>query len=479
MKKTIKRLVSLTLAAILSVSVLSACAPAPTLMEFLEPETTALNLNGWECILGMYAHSDNTGLIVDLENPFGYKGNTDLADAVLSRIKNVESTLNCDIVLTPIKTEETLLMTQFLAGNIGYHILYSSSHALTKKAARAGFLEKVNNYGHVIDFTNTEKYGSAAIQELNAVNGDIYAVAPLTWIYKQPRAVELLIFNDDLMWQYATPNPAEYIENGNWNWDAFENIIANSSYHSEDKDIYSIAARGLDIAKLLAYGNGVRFAYKTENGYEYDYGSENMMEAVNFYYKLKKEYPNNFAFKEGDWVDVLENFATIQNSVSCLTTAQMLYDEISFEVKNYSVYPFPTGPKGEYGSWPSAVEGPETFSVFDAPEACFEIVDKICEPLDGYETEESRFDYMTTQVFYDINDAKYALNTYKNGMYTYWAFEDSAGNGFDKLWRGFEDGAELKPKSATVVLDELKDIYAGLIEEFVVPNLPIYDLIPE
>ena len=73
------------------------------------------------------------------------------------------------------------------------------------------------------------------------------------------------------------------------------------------------------------------------------------------------------------------------------------------------------------------------------------------------------------------------MNIYKNGIYTNWTVSDSADNGFDDLWRaGLEDGAidGDDPRAISVVLDELKTIYPALIEEYIVPNFPIYELIP-
>ena len=318
---------------------------------------------------------------------------------------------------------------------------------------------------------------------MNAVNGHIYAVSPISWMYKQPRALELLVFNDDLMKKYATPDPKEFIENGTWNWDAFETVIAESSNADGDNSVYSLAARGMDVVKLLAYGNGVRLAYETENGYATDFGADNLIEAVQFYYDLREKYTDNFTPDMGDWPDIIEAFTVEQNSVACLTAASILYNDIVYEVQNYSVAPFPTGPKGEYGKWPSAIEATESFSVFYTaldPEADFAIIDMLCEPFTGFETEQDRFEYLSSNVVYTYEDAEYAMNTYKNGTYTYWTFSDNSDNGFDDLWRaGFAKGAidGDDPRSIAVVLEELKDIYPALIEDYMVPNFPIYELI--
>ena len=484
MNNILKKTMSLAAASLLSLSAMTACAQESTLLSFIEAGTSKTDFDGYVCKLGQSIQSDNTGLVIDENNPFGYKENTSLADAALARIASIEKELNCEIELSLIEVTLQVLSAQLFADSVKQEVLYSPSHALMHKTAEAGYLEKVNDYGDYIDYTNTEKYGAVNIQEMNAFNGDLYAVSPITWMYKQPRALEIIVINEDLRSQYNAPNPKEYIENGVWTWESLEDFISKSSYQDSSKTIYSMATRGFDLAKLLAYGNGFRLAYETADGYGTDFGADNFMEAAEFYYELRAKYQNNFAPDIGDWVDVNESFMDLQNSVSCITAASILYNDIVYKVQNYSVVPFPSGPRGEYGKWPSAIEATESFSVFttgDHPSENFTIIDKLCEPLEGFETEEDRFQYLSTNVVYTVEDAEYAMNIYKNGIYTNWTVSDSADNGFDDLWRaGLADGAidGDKPRAISVVLDELKTIYPALIEEYIVPNFPIYELIP-
>ena len=485
MKVMLNRILALQLFVLLSVSILSSCAQTANLMDFLQGETDGLSLDGFICTIGMSVHSDGTGVVINENNPFGYKENTDLSDAVLNRISDIETSEGCDIVLSVMQDSLELLAIKLMADNVQQDVLYSPSHKLMKHQAVAGYLEVVDEYGEYIDYKNTEKYGTANIQEMNAVNGHIYAVSPISWMYKQPRALEILVFNDDLMKKYATPDPKEFIENGTWNWEAFEEIIAKSHTVDNDRNIYSLASRGMDIVKLLAYGNGVKLAYKTDDGYGTDFGADNMIEAAQFYYDLREKYTESFTPDMGDWVHVIDAFTVKQNSVACLTAASVLYNDIVYKVQNYSVVPFPTGPKGEYGKWPSAIEATESFSVFYPaldPEANFKIIDMLCEPFEGFATEDERLEYLYSNVVYTREDAEYAMQTYKNGTYTYWTFNDSADNDLDILWRrGFAQGAidGDDPRSISVVLDELKKIYPALIEISIVPNFPVHEMIPD
>jgi len=271
--------------------------------------------------------------------------------------------------------------------------------------------------------------------------------------------------------RFGKTNPREFLENGTWNWDALEHVISDYYIKEDESEIYSLVCRGFDMLKLLCLGNGVSFTYKDSDGnIKSDFGQPNMLEAIDFYSKLENEYSDRYLDKDS-WEYLVESFVELQNSMACLTAAWQLYEDISYEVKNYSVLPFPTGPQGEYGIWPSAVEGMQGFEVLngcDEPEFAFRIIDMICEPLDGYETEEARLEFLTSNVLYDIQDAEVVMNTHKNGTYSYWKAEIGTFQP-DTLWR--ELAKNNRP--ASEVIDMYSNLFNQAIEEYMTPNLEI------
>ena len=123
MKSTLNRILVLLLSMLLSVVILSSCAQEITLMNFLQEGTEGLVLDDFICTIGMSIHSDSTGLVIDENNPFGYKENTDLADAVLERISDIEKAEGCDIVLSVLEDEWELLSVKLMADNVQQDVL--------------------------------------------------------------------------------------------------------------------------------------------------------------------------------------------------------------------------------------------------------------------------------------------------------------------------------------------------------------------
>ena len=123
--KVILNRISALLSVLLSVAILSSCAQTANLMNFLQKETEGLILDGFICTIGMSVHSDGTGLVINENNPFGYKENTDLSDAVLNRISDIEKSEGCDIVLSVLEDDLELLSIKLMADNIKQDVLYS------------------------------------------------------------------------------------------------------------------------------------------------------------------------------------------------------------------------------------------------------------------------------------------------------------------------------------------------------------------
>ncbi len=461
MKNVFKKTLSLAFAGIFSVSVLTACGESASLIPFLEDYSGDLDLDG-----SVFSIAD----IVSEEGAtfLGYKENTVLYDAALQRFADIEKELNCEIELDDVK--EGVLFAKVIANACTNDIFYGA-HGAIQDLAQGGFAEPVTNYLDIIDVNNYEKYGTPSVQECNAFGGELIALSPLSWLYKQPTALELLIFNMDHVDRYGKTNPREYIENGIWNWDTFENVISDYYVNEGDIEISSLVCRPMDLLKLFILGNGVTLTIKDETGaIKPNFGSSEMMEAIDFYSRLRTEYKENID-AEDSWEYLVDSFAETQDSMICLTAAWQLYETIIYEVKNYSVMPFPTGPRGEYGKWPSIVEGMQGYVVLKScvdPEIAFRVVDMICEPLSGYETRESRVDYLETNVFYDPFDAEVTLTTHDNGTYSYWKAE--IGNFQpDTLWREISKNN----RSASEVVAQYSSIFNQTIEEFMIPNVGI------
>ena len=469
MKNTFKRITAILISAILMLSVLTACGEAPTLISFLGASSDQIDYDGMKFVLADTRSSEDESLLV-------YKANTNFYDLALQRFADVEEAFNCEIERKYIPADSKIILADIVGGARKYDILYTW-HEPIQLLSRGKALTPVYDYRDIVDLSDFNKYGTSTIQEANAYGGEIYAVSPQSWLYNQPTALDMIAFNLDLVEKYGKTNPREFIENGTWNWDALEMVVSDYYVKDGDKEVYSIAFRALDMLKLLCLGNGVKFTYKDSNGeLRSDFGGANMLEAVNFYNRVFSENADKLPLKfsgEIDWGEVSDAFIIQQNTMAGLTTASYIYNEIAYEVENYVVMPFPTGPRGEYGVWPAIIEGMDGYTVpitCEDKEAEFRLIDAFCEPLEGYETEESRIEFLAENVVFDPIDAEIALTAHKNGTYSYWK-ADVGNFGPDLFWRKLAEnpGAD---KTARVI-GQYEDKYNTAIANYMTPNLEI------
>ena len=472
MTKKIIRLFSLILSMSLLISVISACGSATTLMPFIAEDADKLNLDGY-----VFSFMQTDG---NYENVFGYKATTVLSDAVLKRMSDIEQELNCKIEVGKNAYGADILLSKYMGGNLGFEAMFSTNNnQALMEAAACHILLPIEQYGDYIDYLNTEKYGEVNIAEINSYKGSIYGVTPIQWVYKEPVCIGLVVFNMGLVNKYGKTAPRELYESDKWTWESFENIVADYSLMDGENKIYSLAARSIDVLKLAALGNGVKYADIADDGSTLNtLYSEKMSEACTWYFNMATNYEENFALKMTtdayNWEHVEEHFSILQDTTACVTAPNVLFGTIIYEVEEYSILPFPTGPSGEYGKWPAATEGASTFSVFGTakePEIAFKIIDMLSEPLPGYETDEQILDYLSTNVLYSREDAEIVLELKHNGQYTYWP----QGSGFIGTFYRELVNKSLK-LTPTGVLEANKAKLEDYLKNYVVPNLEVYKL---
>ena len=447
------------------ISALTACGESTTLISFLDMGSQNINLDGLVLELGDTLSSED-------ERIMSYKINTNLSDLALKRFADIEKNYNCEINRNYIAgIKGTLLAQQIMANACAYDILYVGHEQSQQLAAGKAIIPA---YGY-INLNNPDKYGMPSVQEANAYKGEIYLISPYSWLYNQPASLDIIVFNMDHVTRYGKPDPKEFIENKAWNWDAFETVVSDYYVNDGGTEVYSLACRGFDALKLLILSNGVNFTYETDNGtIKSDFGQANMLEAIEFFNRVFNENLEKIPLSlagDVDWDDTIDSFVVQQNSMACLTAPSMLYGEIAYKVENYSIMPFPSGPKGEYGVWPAVIESLDGFAVPKTsrePEIAFQIIDQICEPLDGFETEESRIAFLAENVVFDQFDTEIAMTAHRNGTYSYWK-ADVGNFGPDLLWRKLSESHN-STKTANI-LGQYEDEFSASVKEYMTPNL--------
>ncbi len=481
MKNFFRKILACTVVLVMVISTLVACGEKVSLLEFIDSSEDSVSYEGYVLNLLQLEVGDIAAISLTEGNLFGYPNNTTLCDAAVKRLSDVENELKCTINLQYEDIEQEDLIMRYMGNNIDYDAVYSADHDGTLEGADAGIFLALEDYMDYADLKNTSKYGEANVQEIVSFKGSIYGLCPITWPYKQPRTFGIMVFNMDPISQYGKVNPKEFLENGTWNWDALEEIITTYHVVEGDKEIKAMAARNFDLARLLVQSNGVELAQFDSNGdIIRNYGSDNMLEALQWYKDVVMT--NNSAFSKDMSSDSMDQTKVAEeicygNAMCGITATDLVYYKIIYDAKNISTMPFPSGPRGEYGKWTGIIEGQECFSVFkntDEPEIAITILDMICEPLEGYETEELLLDYIGESVLYNKEDAEIILNVHDYARYSYWS-ETLGSTNINTFYRSAS--SNLNEKTPAQVVEEFRSQILDYVEEYMVPNMPIYDII--
>ncbi|MBO5300309.1 MAG: extracellular solute-binding protein [Clostridia bacterium] len=418
----------------------------------INSDSSKIDLDGYECeiVQGF-----------GMDTPFFYPLDTLMSDMVLQRMANIGKEMNCNITLSSDATGSYLdgTIAKILGGTHVAEIGYTHQPS---RVVRAGCFYPLDALRDYIDYMNADKFGSLGLLEIGMMNGVPYTVAPVSWPGKQMSySYNIFAVNEDLISRYGKVDPRDYVENGEWTYDTFENVI--SDYQIEDGEFKATAVNFTWSIVELCMTNGASFISVNEDGTAFpSLDSPAIGESIDWFGRL---YKNN-----SDCITTLGHYEMLPvflagELVMTQTSFSNVIADISYDMDNFGVVPMPCGPRGEYGTWPSVFSDFDSFAVFvnaKEPEAAAMVVDRMCDPFEGYETLEDIKNY-ASDIFFDKRDVDFFTYYLKNIRWNYWtlgiySFFDTAKN------------EAIKGASSIEIFDRYADAANALVEEYVVPN---------
>lgn len=449
-----KKIISCILLMVLTFGI---CSCANHSAEEFLLDLNGLNSNGAQIDLDGYECSIIQGFEID--QPFYYPFDTLMADMVLQRMADVEKEYNCSITL--------IAEPGYLKGTIprvysGLHVAEISYTHQPSEIARAGVLYPLDAVADYIDYMNADKFGSLGLLEVGMVNGVPHTVSPVAWPGKQMSyAYNIFVVNEDIISRYGKVDPRDYVENGEWTWDTFERVL--SDYQIKDGDFEATAVNFTWSLVELTMMNGASFISVNDDGVAVPaLDSPAIAETFDWFSRL---YANN-----SDCITTLGNTDMLNafidgKLVMGQTSFSNVVADISYEVENFGVVPMPCGPRGTYGTWRTVFSDFDTFGVYvnaNEPEAAAIIINRMCDPFEGYETIEDIRNY-ASDIFYDERDIDLFTTYLKDIRWNYWTLG---------IYSYFEDAKKeaIKGSSSAEIISRYADAANLLVEEYVVPN---------
>ena len=473
MKKMCKLLVL-----VLLLTLFAGCAEAPEEFDvnFGNNGDGPPDLDGLELLYRVNLDSGNGGIDIS-ENYLGYVLETEFSDLAMQRVRDLEEEYNFKLNVTT----DTADLVNLTAGGIKFSDIFLSPSFNYFSWAKTGLLTGMSRVADYIDYKDSEKWGSAQILESMFYKDDVYGLTPNAWPEQNYTSFGYpLVANVDLIMLNGASNPRELVESGEWVWDTFnKELDKNTVVEGSEVKSYGLVTSYPYFAEMILLSNGARYAERNSNGelvcgYYTDAGIRALEEIREVWYGA---YEHTVCRDEVFLSEtVTTNFVNEMGAYAFLPTHFIfgVYGEVAMKLDNFAILPTPIGPDVDPGHVMSyhhtmyyAISFPITSDNVDAAAL---VVNKIYEPLPGYETKEDIKEYMTRNFFFDKRDADTFFNLFENSYYNY------------DYTTGFK--CRIIPEeicTTTKAISELLDSHSSVVEtcftDFVEPTMEVYGVL--
>lgn len=427
-----------------------------------EPEAEDIGFDGKEFILWQNVDmSEKT----DGFTPFFYMDHSTLDDLYQERVKEIEKSRNCTLDFQYYNDS----ITDKLAGAVSsmnevVDILLTGSEGVIYPAAAGGQLTPMTEVSDIIDLSNHKKYGSLGELEATMVNSVPYGVCPVGLPGLQNFGlVAVGVYLADHLSTYNLTSPREYLEKGVWNWDTFKKCIVDYTVNEGDRTVKGFNLVNYIFTECALLNNGVEYVVKTEDGYASGLNCEQTLEALEFHKSILNDYTDSIINNKYNWCDEGTPLAA-KDVAMAICGSWVLTGVVARDVSNFGLFPFPTGPSGEYGKWNTIIDVTQALTIpvlTDNEEETATIISLMLDPLEGYETEDALADYYNN-LFFDEKDSELFFNLGKNSSFSYWNV-----NGY---WFVQYVAQDIKKKSPTELVERYASKIEPTINDYMVPN---------
>ncbi|MDF2686363.1 MAG: hypothetical protein K0S55_1544, partial [Clostridia bacterium] len=396
---------------------------------------------------------------------FGYAQDTLFAEMALSRISEVESKLNCNIEYSKQVDLASYIKTNLSAGvDIGEMYYGGSSTLRPAVMAYGGYLYPLNELNSIINYENSEKFGSSNILESAMYNSIPYSVFPMMWPEKASDASigNIVMVNENLIKDYNLTDPREYVENKKWNLDTFEEITPIYNIIDGENNIKAFSAVKRSFIQSVILSNGARSTTIEDGVVKSGLFTSDIIDLINWTDNFFNLYEDNILIVN----DALFVQRLVNNEIIMAVCSPEYCTSAAKELENFGIVPFPAGPKVEPGNLSGyLITMLCPFSIFknaEEPEYAANIINELFEPFKEYETKNKLIDLLYGTVFFDRRDAELYHDL---SSHTTFAYSDVGGIAF------FETiTAQLGKKTGAELIESLKSSYDNVIEEYIGTN---------
>lgn len=392
-----------------------------------------------------------------------YKANTTIGDEMVAHLAKLEKendfTMNWEYHNTLYEDIYSATLSDFTTVDVAFSNSESTNYGLVDGL----YLVPMHDVSDIIDLSRHDRYGSVGELESLTYKSVCYGVTPIALPGKQNFGVcSLIVFLEDVINSRNLISPREYLERNSWTWNAFRECLTN--YTDPGSEVRAFNLWNFVFAESAMINNGVEYVIKGEDG-QFTTGltSPEALEALDFNRELLTDYADNILNNVYNWCDEATPLSKGE-SVMALAAGWTIKDEIAYQVKNYGLAPFPTGPHGTYGEWKTVVDDTEALMIpviCEDAELSANLVALLCEPPEAYSTEESILAFYN-DMFFDERDTKLFVSIGRDATFSYWNV-----GGYNFV---YGISSEISRKAPSAMVDKYVAKIVPCLEEYMYPN---------
>ncbi len=392
-------------------------------MEFSSSSST-LDLENFEMTYEFGLPSSAEGL----GSCLGYELDTQFGDLAVQRLADVQKELNCTVTVNyREKGSSCGIFVASSASGAFFCDAISGISDIWADVARIGMVIGLSELDDYIDYRNEEKWGYRNMLKVVYYEDDLYGVIPLLWPEIAVTFSAPIVVNEDLISQLGATDPRDYIENGEWTWDKFREVL-ELYFVKEGSEVkhYALNTNAQHFGFMFVRSNGDLMAEKDANGnYVPGFMSESAVKAMEEARDIYSGSLSHTIDTKTDTIDALLGGTAVMGSVNADQIIS-IGSRISREMDNFGILSWPTGPDVDpdyHFATHANIEMCIAFSrMSDNPEATAAIINALYEPFEGYETLDSIIEYMARSYFFDKRDASVFYNMFLASEYNYFHY---------------------------------------------------------
>ena len=353
-------------------------------------------------------------IIYDPDSLFG--------DIARQRVSEVSEKYDVNIVFNENSDIVYDLMLYVSSGIKPVDVMFSDPVVL-RTQIRANLLYPVDTFSTGIDYKDTNKWGGREHLIGYAWNDHLYGLTAMYWPESVWRNIGYFFYvNENIISRLNTPDPREYVENGEWTRDRYEQVLEEYTHQDNNGEtVYALTAMPGHYFSMAIKASGIDYVVKQSNGkYTNAYLEPGALDKLTWAYD---SYWNNYEKTITHDTDTFTTIAQFVSGKAVMLLMEMYWGmrDVQYEVEDFGLLPFPLSDDLAGSKWIGQFEDLKKSMSFIAnieeTDALSTVVNAIFEPLPGYETEEERYEYYDRYVFHDPRDTRLVFECVKNCRY--------------------------------------------------------------